>query len=205
MNVIAELSCPSGLMLRTASPSECIPLDYFCKVSEVPVGRGCQCSAHPSTAFEFPIKSVSLLCVVSNLLNRSGLTNKLFLKDRYLDVAKQAWTCILAVSINSNLPHREIMWKIHRHGVGTIFPRWSFGTRYLTYPFQHINWAIFFVFHWFCHKSKRMIASPILSLFLESVDNELVNFFFVHNNNYLNLIIKEMLTFILAVRIARTS
>ena len=62
------------------------------------------------------------------------------------------------------------MSKIHRKGIAAAFPGAFLRPRNLAMPFEHVESAIV-IFVRFGHKTKGMITTPFLSLFLESVDD----------------------------------
>ena len=71
------------------------------------------------------------------------------------------------------------MREIHGEIVTSAFPGGIFGPRNLTLPLKHIRSAVWIVDR-LGHKTERMIAAPFLTLFLESVDDQLIHFLLLH-------------------------
>lgn len=75
--------------------------------------------------------------------------------------------------------HWEVMREVHGEKVRASFPWRLFWAWYFALPLEHVEGAIR-ILDWFGDKAKGVIASPVLPLLLEAVDDEFVNFFFVH-------------------------
>ena len=78
-------------------------------------------------------------------------------------------------------PYWVVVREIHDEVVGSSKPRAIFGSRNLAIPLQKILGSIS-IGHGFSNKAKRMIGSPLLSLFFQSVDNQLADAVFLHTS-----------------------
>lgn len=62
--------------------------------------------------------------------------------------------------------------------VDSSSPNGVFGTRNIAFPFEHVGTPIF-VDSRFGHKTMRVVLPPFSPLLLQSIDDELVEFFVV--------------------------
>lgn len=74
------------------------------------------------------------------------------------------------------------MRKVHGKCKGAFFPDGALRPWYLTIPLEHVETTIFLILHRFSNKAKRMITPPIFSFFFESIDHQLIDFFFLHES-----------------------
>ena len=136
-----------------------------------------RCWALPSKVSEFQSKVASQCSEASNPPLHSRLTGRQFQKGRYWGEEALAWTYIWAVYLFFwYLPHWIVAREVHCQIVAPCLPRRIFRSRYFAFPSPHIQTSIFIRVR-LGHKSIRMVISPLLSLFLESVDDEFANFF----------------------------
>jgi hypothetical protein len=78
------------------------------------------------------------------------------------------------------VPDREVVREVHAENVATAFPWAIFGSWYFAMPLEHIGGAIC-IFDGFSYKSEGVIAPPVFPFLFKSVDNELVDLFFLHD------------------------
>jgi len=86
------------------------------------------------------------------------------------------------VLVRRGVPDGEIVGKVHAEHVAASLPGAIFGTRDFAMPLQHIGSAVL-VFDGLGDEPERMVTPPVLPLFFESVDNQLVYLFFLHHYN----------------------
>ena len=75
------------------------------------------------------------------------------------------------------------MGEVHGENVAASFPRTVFGPWNFAVPLEHVGSSII-IFNGFSNKTKGMVASPFLSLFFESVNDQFVNLFLLHQKYY---------------------
>ena len=76
------------------------------------------------------------------------------------------------------------MLEIHGQSVGSLLPGTAFGPWDFAVPLHHVD-GLVYVLGWLGYKAVRVVASPFLSLFLQSVDDHVVDlllFIFVHGS-----------------------
>ena len=79
------------------------------------------------------------------------------------------------------VPNGVIMGEVHGENVAASIPGTVFGSWNFTVPLEHVGSTIV-IFDGFSNKTKGMVATPFLSLFFESVDDQFVNLFLLHQN-----------------------
>lgn len=73
------------------------------------------------------------------------------------------------------------MREVHGEDVAAALPDVVLGARDLAMPLKHIDCPIV-VLGWLGHKPERMITPPLFPLLLESVNDQFVYLFFLHEN-----------------------
>ena len=79
------------------------------------------------------------------------------------------------------LPNGKIMGEVHGESIGSAFPRGILGSWDLAIPLEHVGGAIG-IFEGFGNKAKGVVAAPFLALFLEAVDDKLVDLLLLHQS-----------------------
>ena len=87
----------------------------------------------------------------------------------------------MAAFVKIVVPDGVVMGEVHGEDVAASFPRTVFGPWNFAVPLEHVGSTIV-IFDGLGNKTERMIAAPLLSLFFESVDDQFVNLFLLHQN-----------------------
>ena len=74
-------------------------------------------------------------------------------------------------------PDWEVVGEVHRQIVLSSLPGGVFGARDDTIPFEEVSSAVWVVAG-LGYETKRVVGAPVFSFFFETVDDELVDFFF---------------------------
>jgi len=82
--------------------------------------------------------------------------------------------------INTYLPDRVVVGEIHSESVRSGLPRRPYRTGNQTFPLEHVSSAIRKIDR-FGYKTEGMVSPPLLTLFLQSVHNQLCSLASFHH------------------------